>query len=326
MGIVDKLLEPFAGINKVNAAPRNPLADFPSFSMFAKEQEAVAWVRATHPARKDTLPLPPSFRYHMDALIRSFQREQTLAGQRPFSVLASDRGWVQAQMRALKIPTADVLRESFQLQRLREALDGISRCVVKPLRAHSSRGVISLQRQDDFDFYCLQKRRSLRMVEILDRLYTDMREYRFANEWQVEELLLPPSGQLVPLDDFKFYAFRGRVGLILQVARTAGGNKYRWYDRDWRAVRTGKYDDEVDETLLLPREPHEMLRIAELVSAKLTPPFCRVDLYETSRGVVLGELTPEPGTYHAFGDMADLYLGALFELAGGVSVDANRLG
>lgn len=291
------------------------LASFPSFTGFLAEPARLAWMAAAHPARKGTAPQPPSFRAGMDALVRRYQREASLPGVSPFNRLANDRGWVSERMQALGVATARILRDDFALQHLREALEGIEACVIKPTQAHSSRGVMSLRREGELRFTCLQQRRELTLVEILDALYRDMREHQFPNHWQLEELLLPPSGLLRPVDDFKFYAFRGRVGLILQVARAVEGARYRWYDRDWQPVVTGKYDDALDPTLLPPHDPDAMLALAERVSAALPAPFCRIDLYEARQGLVLGELTPEPGTYHAFGEQADRYLGAMFEVA-----------
>lgn len=286
----------------------------PSFLDFTLQPEHLAWIQASHPARKGTLPAPPSFRSAVDALVRRYQREELQPGVNSFAELAGNRIWVADQMQGLGVPTAKILKDDFSLQHLRDVLEGIDACVIKPKEAHSSRGVLSLKRVDDITFECLQLRCRLRLVDILERLYQEMREHQFPNHWQLEELLLPPSGLLRPVDDFKFYAFRGRVGLILQVARQPEGQYYRWYDRDWHPVETGKYADAVDPALLPPRHPEALLNVAERVSAVLPTPFCRIDLYEARQGPVLGELTPVPGTYHAFGERADLYLGAMFEL------------
>ena len=286
----------------------------PSFCDFLLQPQQLAWVQASHPARKGTLPAPPSFRSAMDALVRRYQREEQQRGVESFAELAGNRGWVAGQMDGLGVPTAKILKDDFSLQHLRDVLQGIDACVIKPKEAHSSRGVLSLKRVDEITFECLQLRCRLRLVDILERLYQEMREYQFPNHWQLEELLLPPSGLLRPVDDFKFYAFRGRVGLILQVARQPEGQYYRWYDRDWHPAETGKYAEANDPALLPPRAPEALLSVAERVSAALPTPFCRIDLYEACQGPVLGELTPVPGTYHAFGEQADLYLGAMFEL------------
>lgn len=293
---------------------------FPSFHDFLLQPEQLAWVQASHPARKGSLPVSPSFRVTMDALVRRYQREEQQPGVTSFSELAGNRRWVAGQMQALGVLTAQILKDDFSLQHLRDVLEGIDACVIKPKEAHSSRGVLSLKRVDEITFDCLQLRCRLRLVDILEQLYQEMREHQFPNHWQLEELLLPPSGLLRPVDDFKFYAFRGRIGLILQVARQPEGQYYRWYDRDWHPVTTGKYEEAIDSALLPPRNPDALLKMAEQVSAALPTPFCRVDLYEARQGPVLGELTPVPGTYHSFGEQADLYLGAMFELDASLAI------
>lgn len=296
------------------------LSDLLSFHAFLNDPESLAWMQASHPARKGTPPAPPSFRASMDALVRRYQREVHQPGVTSFEQLSVDRTWVSEQMAAWGVATARILCEDFALQYLRDALEGIDACVIKPRRAHSSSGVLSLQRIDQITFNSLQQRRNLRLVEILEHLYAEMRAHQFPNHWQLEELLLPPSGLLRPVDDFKFYAFRGRVALVLQVSRGPRSQCYRWYDRSWYPVDTGKYDDAQDPTLLPPRDPQALLTVAERISADLPVPFCRIDLYETCQGVVLGELTAVPGTYHVFGDQADAYLGAMFELASATDV------
>lgn len=291
------------------------LSSIPDFHAFLHDPELLAWVQASHPARKGTPAIPPSFRAAMDSLVRRYHYQAQQAGGTSFEQLAGDRNWVAGQMAAWGVPTARILNQDFALQHLRDALEGVNTCVIKPRQAHSSRGVLSLQRIDPITFNSLQQRKNLRLVEILEHLYAEMREHQFPNHWQLEELLLPPSGLLRPVDDFKFYAFRGRVALVLQVARGQQGQCYRWYDRSWYPVDTGKYDGAQDPTLLPPRDPQALLAVAERISADLPVPFCRIDLYETRQGVVLGELTAVPGTYHVFGDQADAYLGAMFELA-----------
>ncbi|AYF34608.1 hypothetical protein CUU95_12675 [Vreelandella alkaliphila] len=291
------------------------LSDMPPFHVFVDNPAMLVWVHASHPARKGSPPLPPSFRASIDALARRYQREALQAGVTSFKQRSVDRDWVTEQMSAQNVATARILSKDFALQHLRDVLEGIDACVIKPKEAHSSRGVLSLKRIDAITFNCLQERRPMRLVEILEHLYSEMREHQFPNHWQLEELLLPPSGLLRPVDDFKFYAFRGHSALVLQVARSQQGQRYRWYDRDWCPVDTGKYDGALDPALLPPRNPKALLAVAERISANLPVPFCRVDLYETYQGVVLGELTAVPGTYHAFGEHADAYLGAMFELA-----------
>jgi len=91
--------------------------------------------------------------------------------------------------------------------------------------------------------------------------------------------------------------------------------RHKFYDFEWQPVITGKYTDTTDESLPPPEDPAALSALASSVSAALPAPFCRVDLYETTRGPVVGELTPEPGGYYLFDSAVDLYLGLAYELA-----------
>src|SRR5690554_2164030 len=134
-----------------------PLSDLPSFHAFLDDPAPLAWMQASHPARKGTPPVPPSFRGAMDALVRRYQREAQQPGVTSFEQLSVDRIWVSEQMAAMGVATARILREDFALQHLRDALEGIDDCVIKPRQAHSSRGVLSLRRLDELTFHCLQR-------------------------------------------------------------------------------------------------------------------------------------------------------------------------
>src|SRR5690554_4454312 len=134
-----------------------PLSAVPPFHAFLRDPESLPWLQASHPARKGTPPVPPSYRASMDAQVRRYQREAQLPGITSFAQLSANRNWVSEQMGARGVATARILREDFALQHLRDALEGIDACVIKPRQAHSSRGVLSLRRLDELTFHCLQR-------------------------------------------------------------------------------------------------------------------------------------------------------------------------
>ena len=112
--------------------------------------------------------------------------------------------------------------------------------------------------------------------------------------WIVEELLLPADGALRTIDDFKLYCFGGRVELIVHKRAVDGGSDNSIYTRDWRPVNVGMNDR---DTLVYqaPLTGQRLVEFAERASGQLFYPFIRVDLYDSSRGIVLGEFTPGPG-------------------------------
>src|SRR5690606_313352 len=73
-----------------------------------------------------------------------------------------------------------------------------------------------------------------------------------------------------------------------------------WYGPDFREIRTGKYDDKWAADLQPPHDAERLVAAARSASSRLLFPFMRIDLYSTSRGVVFGEFTPQPGTPEAF--------------------------
>lgn len=108
-------------------------------------------------------------------------------------------------------------------------------------------------------------------------------------DWIVEELLLPREG--ATLIDYKFYAFKGMVPLVLAKKNVRA---YRWFNNSGESIITGRYSDRIDESIPLPENFEMMLKEASRISASLPFDFCRVDMFDASKGIVLGELTPQP--------------------------------
>lgn len=119
--------------------------------------------------------------------------------------------------------------------------------------------------------------------------------------WIVEELLMPWDGALRAIDDYKFYCFGGRVELIVHKRATHGDSDNRIYARDWRPVNVGMDDR---ETLVYeaPLSGQRLVDFAERAANQLFYPFIRVDVYDSSRGIVLGEFTPGPGRRYRLND------------------------
>ncbi len=136
-----------------------------------------------------------------------------------------------------------------------------------------------------------------------------------SHELIVEEVV--GDGSLLPLD-WKAYAFRGEVELILQVDRN-GGKRIRYYDKHWNTPAFLYYGQNKNngngngKSLPPPRHPEEIIICASKISRELPLPFIRVDLYEDDEGVLLGELTPRPGHAFPFRPQWDRHLGEAWE-------------
>lgn len=112
---------------------------------------------------------------------------------------------------------------------------------------------------------------------------------------------MPVDGSVGLIEDYKLYCFAGRVELILhkQPLGSAQETYNRIYTRDWTPVNVG-LEDQDDVIVEAPINGARLVQVAEYASSRLCYPFIRIDLYDTSRGIVLGEFTPGPGRAHDF--------------------------
>lgn len=117
--------------------------------------------------------------------------------------------------------------------------------------------------------------------------YTMMRKHIL-----VEELLAPRQG--TELMDYRFYTFDGVVRAInIGCASYRARNENAFFTPDWQPVSLTVYRESLPEPL--PARPEalpEMLAIASRLGRGLD--FVRVDLFDTDRGVMLGEMTVYP--------------------------------
>jgi len=200
----------------------------------------------------------------------------------------------------LGLTTAATLRSGLTLA---EALDHVRRAdldhfAIKPDSSHNAIGFRALVREDG-GYRELRKGRRRSLDGWRRELAREYRQLERPDAWVLEELLLPAGGAIAPVDDVKFFCFGGRVELIVHLWRFPHRpwKQANWYHRDWtpvtEPVRRSKPDPHHDHPP--PPSGDRLLEIAERAASRLCYPFIRIDLYDTSRGVVLGEFTPGPG-------------------------------
>jgi hypothetical protein len=174
------------------------------------------------------------------------------------------------------------------------------RFALKPDSGHSAMGFHRFVREGD-SFREAPSGRRHTPVSIARLLRREMAGTERADSWLVEELLLPVDGSEQGLDDLKFYCFGGTAEVILHKWPAPGprGTQRNWYDRDWNpmvaSTRRGN-----DGPPRAPVHGTQVLALAEAAAASLCYPFIRIDLYDTSRGIVFGEFTPGPGMVQFF--------------------------
>lgn len=273
------------------------------------------YIQCQHMARKKSQPTFPSFARCIDAKVRRQEYAAATLRVLPFSHLARRRAVASEFIRGLGYRTPAVLEAGFALRYFPRLVGDLDRFVIKPVHATNAWGVATLVRVDERHWKEITTGEVLDYGELLEVLNRPMRKYGFPDKWQIEELLLPVTGAVEPLIDYKFYAFHGEVGLVLQAHGRGEHRRYKWSNAAWCDVRTGKYSDRIDETIPMPREPDALMTAARAISGRIPIPFCRIDMYETSSGVYVGELTPEPGGYHEFDPGTDEALGAMYEQA-----------
>jgi hypothetical protein len=228
--------------------------------------------------------------------------------------------------------------------------------VLKPTTGHSSQGIMVLIRDPANNrYYNLLDRRHYTRQQIM-RFQSDyFKKHSFKESYRLiaEELLIPENGQAQIPYDYKCYAFGGRVELIVQKNVNTRPYECHWFDGHWQslpintvidwskdpagiawAVQAGlaekknqdspKKQSQASPGIPIPTEGkpvipdcrEDIVRTAGLVSRKVQSPFCRIDLYATSRGCVIGEVTFAPGGPWAgsayFTDMWDQRLGQLW--------------
>lgn len=192
--------------------------------------------------------------------------------------------------------------------------------VIKPVVGKNSLCVLPLVREGAQIFFHTVERRSLSVDDII---YNAIRVYRkekiglqkdgskgeLHGQWLLEDLLERPDGLSNPIDDFKFYGFYGDISCILHKRNVFSDGSWKslvqWYDSDWNVIDTGKYGKRIDRSLRPPESRCQLSQLARKISLLIPLPFCRIDLYDTSMGPMLGELTTVPGDPDKFSSRMD---------------------
>lgn len=258
--------------------------------------------------------LPPSFRRTLMATRRTAPAIWGMDGarQHPFiQVPYKLRNYRLAASHGVPVPSVlGVWRRPGTID-----LDGLpERFVLKSDRGAGSSGVLPLQRLGPDRYRLVGDGRELEASSI--RAYLESTPTARGPYFAEEMLEQPDLGPDLLPDDVKVYAFHGRVGHVLLRRPTEHGNlatmAYRFVDD--RGVDLG--DDltaqRIDPGIPLPANFARIIELAEHLSRAVALPFIRVDLYDTTAGPVLGELTRTPGGPQLYRADHDRWLGELW--------------
>ena len=182
----------------------------------------------------------------------------------------------------------------------------------------ASDGVLPLRRIEPSTYVTVDGTRELTEDEVIAQFETAASARKAWGPYFAEEFLEQAEGGVIP-DDVKIYVAYGRV---LQVLLRRVGEHGRDDSITYKYV-TGAGDDlgeitntrRIDASIPVPPTLPTMVTIARHLSRAIGVPFCRVDLYDTTQGVVLGEITRTPGGIQTYVLEHDQMMGEQFLLA-----------
>jgi hypothetical protein len=191
--------------------------------------------------------------------------------------------------------------------------------VVKPAWEDGGKAVHGLVPEGQGFVDLFDKRKAYVSVAAFhDRLKNEItKKFIKRDEWNVEELVVPASGRVEDARDIKFFTFYGKVGYVLQVDRWSR-------DTPLRTMFTTR-GEPVHASAVYPRPTVSVepaftktdIEMAAEISKKIPWPGVRIDFLTSSRGLVFGEFTLNPGAYGGFYDESDLFLGRAWANAAG---------
>lgn len=219
-----------------------------------------------------------------------------------------------------EIPSPVVFREWDNPQEL--DLSGLpERFVVKPNMMSSAAGVMILHSVGSDQFYDSMSNKTLSKQDVIDiqsSLY-ERSSYKKSYKLMVEELIVDARVlDQIPID-YKVYCFYDKPVLIQQIDRNVERTGTTFFDGQFQPLELSgriesswKHYQTVEP--IRPGTADEMLRLSTEVTMALKIPFVRVDFYNSTRGALVGELTPTPGgpyfgKLYKFTDEYDAQLG-----------------
>lgn len=185
--------------------------------------------------------------------------------------------------------------------------------VIKPDWGTSSRGVLVLRKVDRDSFRELISGKVLHRDEIRPAILEGMAITRrdSSDRILVEESIA--NGDLRP-QEWKVFAFHGRVGLVQQMDRNADQTRMKFYSSTGEPLGRLRSDIVFAPELVPSPVFAEIIEAAEAISAAIPTGFVRVDLFEQEGGrILLGELCMGPGGDLLFKKGWDRKLGRMWD-------------
>lgn len=273
---------------------------------------------ARDPRVREALLTRPSFRHQIGILRRMAERPEEHDPDvvhpfrhLPFKLRTQQLGASHG------IPVPQVYRvwpalEDIDLDGLPDAL------VLKSDRGAGGKGVIQVHRVGQDQYRVPGHPQPRRAAAVVAQLATVAQTGKISGPYFAEELLRTPAGDPVT-DDIKLYACYGQVVQVLLRRMSDPGDptsiRHRYLTAEGTDLKKVAAGLSISAAIPVPAGLDAAVATAQHLSRAVGLPFCRVDLYETDHGVVLGELTRAPGGPQRYLPRHDRAMGAAWEVA-----------
>lgn len=175
------------------------------------------------------------------------------------------------------------------------------RCVIKPHDGSTNRGVHVLIREGD-RWRDHMNGAPCTFTQLHRSLVEGAAKGRHSATLLIEEALVPRGrlAETLPIpDDLKVFFFDDLPLVVMQRRLHSSARAERWrfafWSPDGHALGPVRYADRFDASLDRPRGLREVVDAATVIARELALPQVRIDMYDTDRGPVFGEITPLPG-------------------------------
>lgn len=238
--------------------------------------------------------LPP------DYLTRIRARQKGL--ERGVPTFLHNKSAAESFVRQIGVKTNSILREFDSIESI--DLSGLpAEFVLKPTFLSSTFGVMVLSESGN-GWHEGLKNQELLIEDIKSEQFRYSEKSNSPDKkWIVEEKSVDATGADVP-DDWKFFCFQGRIGLIHRTVRRRPRNMHYFFTGDFRPIPAGSEDCiSINESIIErdacapPANWRSLSNAARRISVAVPSPFVRVDMYNTISGPVFGEFTLVPGTF-----------------------------
>lgn len=258
----------------------------------------------------------PSFRHQYHDMRRTTQRAVRIDPEEwhPYRQLKRKlRNYQFAASHGVTIPRVHAVWDDLgeiNLESLPETF------VLKSDFGSSSRGAYLLRRVAPGRYETLDGHTAMTVEDLRAALLPHLISTRVRGPFFAEELLVEPDGGTIPTD-VKIYTCYGHIAqVILRNVTDLHDPETRtmhYLDADGADLGEVTSVHHIDYGVRPPSGLADLLDAARHLSRALGTPFCRIDLYSTTRGIVLGELPLTPGGPQVYSPEHDVRMGLVWQ-------------